>query len=151
MSVGKGANKLPPVGITVGYENQSSRLSVGAENIALYPKLKEQLKQQHLQNLVEEEPLLKHASIGTGNFTERSIIISEAESNRLGLKWVGDKAKLSKNKSALVSEDGSRKYRFPEYKKYSPHAETGVQSNFERINPVTGETESNLHLNIGDK
>ncbi|WP_423227666.1 hypothetical protein, partial [Rodentibacter trehalosifermentans] len=37
---------LPVVGKTTGYENQTTRISAGAENIALYPKLKEDLAKQ---------------------------------------------------------------------------------------------------------
>ena len=43
--------KLPAVSKTTGYEKQTTNITTGAENIALYPKLKEQLIQENLQNI----------------------------------------------------------------------------------------------------
>lgn len=47
-----GKSKLPIVGKTVGYENQTTRISTGAENVALYPKLKLDLKTEEYANNV---------------------------------------------------------------------------------------------------
>ncbi|WP_131978586.1 hypothetical protein [Cricetibacter osteomyelitidis] len=144
-------SKLPVVGKTVGYENQTSKITVssGAENVALYPRLKEQLKQENLQHIVSKHPVLEHAAFGKGNLTINGTF-SRQEIERLAYEWIGDGA-IHNSNGGLTSMDGTRRYRPANRKLNSSYAETGVQANFER--GFTNEkgkfiSDSNLHINI---
>ena len=158
----KGANAnevLPVVGKSKGYENQTTRISTGAENNALYPKLKEQLIQENFKNIASQDPKLQavyDGLLGKGiNYGVKGTI-SSAESDRLGRLWVGEGYSEVKYKGEIIgynSQDRLRGYRKPSEKSTS-YAETGVQSNFEtyRIVPGTDEKQKigNAHFNIKD-
>ncbi|WP_208606159.1 hypothetical protein, partial [Rodentibacter trehalosifermentans] len=145
---------LPVVGKTTGYENQTTRISTGAENIALYPKLKEQLAIENLHNVVTKNPVLEHAAFGKGNLTINGIF-SRQEVDRLAQEWVGNGA-IRNSDGGLTSADGTRRYRPAKNKSNSPYAITGVQANFERITQTYDKnkgkyiekSESNLHFNV---
>ena len=158
----KGANAneaLPVVGKTKGYENQDIRISNGAENIALYPKLKEQLIKESFKGIASQDSRLQAVYDGLNKGLNYGIkgIISSSESDRLGRLWVGEGYSEVRNPKGEIigynSQDKLRGYRIPS-KKNSPYAETGIQSNFEtyRINPITNEKEKigNAHFNIKD-
>ncbi|WP_409316811.1 DUF637 domain-containing protein [Pseudomonas sp. KCJK9016] len=129
--------------------------SSGAENAALYPKLKDQLIQENLSNIAAQDSRLAAAVNGSGtknpNFSIGQGTSSEA--NQLGKTWVGDGATKTSDGLGLISADGTRVYR-PPTPKDSSFATTGVQANFEKynINPVTGQRVkvSNGHLNVAD-
>nr|WP_232434406.1 hemagglutinin repeat-containing protein [Pseudomonas fuscovaginae] len=129
--------------------------SSGAENAALYPKLKDQLIQENLSNIAAQDSRLAAAVNGSGtknpNFSIGQGTSSEA--NQLGKTWVGDGATKTSDGLGLISADGTRVYR-PPTPKDSSFATTGVQANFEmyNINPVTGQRVkvSNGHLNVAD-
>ncbi|WP_406821116.1 hypothetical protein ACJA3S_05650 [Pseudomonas sp. KnCO4] len=127
----------------------------GAENGALYPKLKDQLIQESLSNIAAQDSRLAVAVNGNGtkdlNFSIGQGTSSEA--NQLGKTWVGDGATKTSDGLGLISADGTRVYR-PPTPKNSSFATTGVQANFEMysINPVTGQRVkvSNGHLDVAD-
>ncbi|OOF61745.1 hypothetical protein BH925_01480 [Rodentibacter pneumotropicus] len=129
-------------------------MSTGAENVALYPKLKEQLVVENLQNVVAKNPVLDHAAFGKGNLTINGTFTRQ-EAERLAREWVGDGA-IRNSDGGLTSADGTRKYRPAKHKSNSSYAQTGIQANFERIKLVYDQnkhkyiekSESNLHLNI---
>ncbi|NBI14100.1 hypothetical protein GVX81_10970 [[Haemophilus] felis] len=130
-------------------------LSSGAENAALYPRLKEQLFQENLNNIVNKNPILEHAAFGVGNLTLKGAY-SKVEIEKLAREWVGNGA-IRNSDGGFTSADGTRRYRPPTSKKHSTYAETGIQANFERgisIENPNGtksfRSESNLHLNIKD-
>ncbi|MBR1375555.1 MAG: hypothetical protein IJ566_05690, partial [Cardiobacteriaceae bacterium] len=109
--------------------------SEGKANAATYPQLKEDLKQQNLDNIAAQDPRLAKAVQGSGNENPNFSIGSgtRAEADQLGQIWVGDGAKLNSKGNGLISADGTRAYRFPAEKpntpsKYNP---TGTQANFE--------------------
>ncbi|KGQ31609.1 hypothetical protein P375_07205 [Gallibacterium genomosp. 2] len=142
---------LPIVGESLGYENQVANISIsrGAENIALYPKLKEQLIQENLMNIVKNNPILEHAAFGNGNLTTPGIVDKKVLDN-LAKDWVGENYKINSDGS-FVSADGTRRYRPPKLKKYSPYAKTGIQANFERgymDNKQRFHSISNQHINV---
>ncbi|MGV3227448.1 VENN motif pre-toxin domain-containing protein, partial [[Pasteurella] aerogenes] len=145
-----GKYKLPVIGKTQGYEYGDVRISSGAENVALYPKLKEQLRLENLQNISNEYPILKHAALGEGNLTEKGIF-TKTEIEKLAKEWVGEGYKIT-SQGGFISADGTRRYRPPSTKVKSSYAITGVQANFERghvdLEKGTFIPESNLHLNI---
>ena len=78
----------------VGATNGAS--SSGAENAALYPKLKDQLIQENLSNIAAQDLRLAAAVNGSGtknpNFSIGQGTSSEA--NQLGKTWVGDGARV---------------------------------------------------------
>lgn len=136
---------------TVGYGKGTTnlRVSTGAENVALYPKLKEQLKLENLSNIVSKSPILEHAAFGKGNLTVKGTV-TKKEVERLAIEWIGEKPILTSN-GGMISSDGTRRYRPADIKKNSKYAESGVQANFERgYTDSSGKfiSESNLHLNI---
>jgi len=116
--------------------------SSGADNAALYPKLRDQLIQENLSNIAAQDSRLAAAVNGSGtknpNFSIGQGTSSEA--NQWGKTWVGDGATKTSDGLGLISADGTRVYRPPTPKK-SSFATTGVQANFEtyNINPVTGQ------------
>ena len=124
----------------------------GAENAATYPKLKNDLIQQNLNNIAKQDPRLTIAVKGDGssnpNFSVGKGTATEAD--RLGKIWVGDGGKLVENQKKCpgcwVSADGSLVYRPPSPKK-SRFATTGVQANFQILDK-SGAVISNGHLNI---
>ena len=128
--------------------------SSGAENAALYPKLKDQLIQENLSNIAAQDLRLAAAVNGSGtknpNFSIGQGTSSEA--NQLGKTWVGDGATKTSDGLGLISADGTRVYR-PPIPKDSSFATTGVQANFEtyNINPAGQRIKvSNGHLNVVD-
>ncbi|MGX2968437.1 VENN motif pre-toxin domain-containing protein, partial [Ursidibacter sp. B-7004-1] len=160
-----GKYKLPVIGKTQGYEYSNVSISSGAENVALYPKLKEQLMNENLINIGKSDPKLKEVSDGIGKNLNYGIsgISSIDDSNRLGKLWVGEGYSTSyeinshgqKIPVGLMSADGLRGYRFPSEKPNSKWAITGIQANFEtyKINPINNKREKigNAHLNIQEK
>ena len=76
-----------------------------------------------------------------GNFGIEAGNLAQAE--RLGRDWVGENARLSSNGKVLISKDGTRRFRGPEFK-----PDLGkTQANFERYNR-DGERISNGHMDI---
>ncbi|WP_272166565.1 hypothetical protein [Rodentibacter pneumotropicus] len=147
-------SKLPIVGKTTGYENQTTRISTGAENVALYPKLKEQLRQENLDNIAKLRPELIHAATGEGNFTFKGKAFTVKEVDELARIWVGDNA-IKNSDGSLISLDGTRQFRPPKFKANSVHTVTGMQVNFERGTSVYKDgkfkgfkADSNLHLDV---
>jgi len=126
--------------------------SSGAENIANYPRLKDDLIQQNLNNIAKQDPRLAEAVKGSGvpnpNFSIGTG--TSADADRLGKIWVGEGGKLVDNQAKCpgcwISADGSLLYR-PPTNKNSPFATTGVQANFQQFDK-SGAMISNGHLNI---
>lgn len=80
-------------GVSVAGEGaKGGAASSGAENAALYPKLKDQLIQENLSNIADQDSRLAAAVNGSGtknpNFSIGQGTSSEA--NQLGKTWVGD-------------------------------------------------------------
>ena len=131
--------------------------SGGTANSATYPKLKQDLRQQNLDNIAKQDPRLAKAAQGSGSTNPNYSIGSgtRAEADQLGKTWVGDGARRTSN-GGWESADGTLRYRPPSAKPNTPiqYNPTGTQANFEqRIpNPKTGkmETVSNGHLTITD-
>ncbi|QVM90054.1 DUF637 domain-containing protein [Pseudomonas entomophila] len=129
--------------------------SSGAENAALYPKLKDQLIQKNLSNIAAQDSRLAAAVNGSGTKNPNFSIGqgTSFEANKLGKIWVGDGATKTSDGLGFISADGTRVYR-PPTSKDSSFATTGVQANFEtyKINPATGQRVkvSNGHLNVAD-
>jgi len=138
-----------------GGAKATGNVSNGAENIATYPKLKDQLAQQNLANIAAQDSRLAVAVKGSGTANPNFSVGrgTAAEADQLGKIWVGDGAKKTADGTGWISADGARVYRTPTVKS-SPYATTGVQANFETysINPVTGQKikVSNGHLNVTD-
>lgn len=86
--------------------------SSGAENAALYPKLKDQLIQENLSNIAAQDSRLAAVVNGSGtknpNFSIGQGTSSEA--NQLGKTWVGDGATKTSDGLGLISADGTRVY-----------------------------------------
>ena len=135
-----------------GSIGKGTSTSSGAENIATYPKLKDELLQQNLNNIAKQDPRLAEAVKGSGttnpNFSVGVGSVSEAD--RLGKIWVGDGGKLVDNQAKCpgcwISADSTRLYRPPTAKK-SQFATTGVQANFQQFDK-SGAMISNGHLNV---
>ncbi|MDZ7277224.1 hypothetical protein N4G40_02860, partial [Pantoea eucrina] len=138
----------------------AGKATSGAENAALYPKLKDDLVHQNLNNIAKQDPRLAAAVKGSGTTNPNFSVGTgtAAEADRLGNIWVGDGAKLVTNQKecpgCLVSADGTRLYRPPTEKPNTPtqYNPTGVQANFQvlEVNSTTGKsvTVSNGHMNI---
>lgn len=131
----------------------AGKATSGAENAATYPKLKDELVQQNLNNIASQDSRLAVAVKGDGT-GKKDFSMGEgsrAEADRLGMIWLGDGAKQTSG-GGWVSADGTRGYRSPSAKD-SPFATTGTQANFEtyEINS-TGKAIKigNGHLNILD-
>jgi len=128
----------------------SSKPSSGAENAATYPKLKDDLVQQNLNNIAAQDSRLAAAVKGSNtnnpNFSVGMATATEAD--RLGKIWVGDGARLLTDGKGWVSTDGTRVYRFPASKPNTPQDlnPTGVQANFETLKD--GKRVSNGHMGI---
>ncbi len=128
---------------------------ISAYSSATYPKLKEDLIQQNLNNIAKQDPRLAavvkgdngklNYGVGTG---------TKEEADRLGKIWVGDGARPTSDGTGLVSADGTRIYRSPKEKPNAPDSlnPTGTQANFESYtkNIETGKMDKtgNGHLNI---
>nr|CDS58029.1 conserved hypothetical protein [Serratia symbiotica] len=131
----------------------TGKVTSGAENAATYPKLKGELVQQNLHNIAKQDPRLDAVVKGDNGKLNYGVGSgTKAEADRLGKIWVGDGARLTSDKTGLMSADGTRVYRFPASKDNSSHAITGTQANFEtfKIDPVTGDKTKigNGHLDI---
>lgn len=130
----------------------AGKATSGAENAATYPKLKDELRQQNLNNIAKLDPRLSEAVKGSGTTNPNFSIGmgTAAEADRLGKLWVGDGGKLVDNQKKCpgcwASADGSLIYRPPSPKK-SPFATTGVQANFQILDK-SGVVISNGHLNV---
>lgn len=133
----------------------AGKATSGAENAATYPKLKDELVQQNLNNIAKQDPRLAAVVQGDNgklNYGVGSGSVSEAD--HLGKIWVGDGAIPTTDGKGLVSVDGLRVYRYPDAKPNAPiHLNpTGTQANFEtyKINPATGERVrvGNGHMSI---
>lgn len=81
--------------------------------------------------------------------------VSPADANRLGEAFVGRGARLSSDGTALVSADGLRQYRFPQYKQIQidpisgqPYSQTGYRSNFQSRDTPSGTFLNNVHLDV---
>jgi filamentous hemagglutinin len=126
----------------------------GAENAALYPKLKDDLVQQNLNNIAKQDPRLAIAvkGDGTGNKDFSMGHGTRADADKLGMIWVGDGARQT-SKGGWISADGIRGYRPASEKPNSPYATTGTQANFETYT-INSKGEpakiGNGHLNITD-
>ncbi|MBX8502717.1 DUF637 domain-containing protein, partial [Pseudomonas lijiangensis] len=137
------------------FGSNGGTVSSGAENAALYPKLKEQLIQENLSKIAAQDSRLAAAVSGSGTKNPNFSIGqgTSYEANELGKTWVGDGAKKTSDGLGLISADGTRVYR-PPTPKDSSFATTGVQANFEmyKINSITGQRVkvSNGHLNVAD-
>jgi len=134
-------NKLP-----------NAKESSGAENVSTYPKLKDDLKQQNLDNIAAYDHRLAIAikGDGSGKIDFGMGAGTRSESDGLGMIWVGDGARQT-SQGGWISADGTRGYR-PPSEKDTPHATTGVQANFERYEIQDGKRVKvgNSHLNIMD-
>lgn len=136
-----------------GSTQTEGKPSSGAENVATYPKLKEDLVQQNLDNIAKQDPRLAAVVQGDNgklNYGVGSGTKEEAE--RLGQIWVGDGAKLVTNQKdcpgCLISADGLRIYRPPSEKPNAPaHLNpTGIQANF--VQQKDGKITGNAHMSI---
>ncbi|MCU6677675.1 hemagglutinin repeat-containing protein [Leclercia tamurae] len=119
--------------------NQASS-EISAFNVAAYPKLKDDLIKQNLNNIAKQDPRLAAAVKGDNGKLNYGVGSgSKAEADELGKIWVGDGARPTSDGTGLMSADGTRVYRYPSAKDNSSHATTGVQANFEtfKIDPVT--------------
>jgi len=90
--VAKVAGKAESTAVSAG------KVTSGAENVATYPKLKEDLLQQNLNNIAKQDPRLAAVVQGDNgklNYGVGSGTKEEAE--RLGQIWFGDGAKLVTN------------------------------------------------------
>ena len=107
----------------------------GTANAATYPKLKEDLARQNLENIAKQDPRLAKAVQGSGTSNPNFSIGSgtRAEADQLGKTWVGDGARLNSTGNGWISADGTRGYRFPTKKPNTPsqYSPTGTQANFE--------------------
>lgn len=136
-----------------GSSQAETKPSSGAENVATYPKLKDELVQQNLNHIAKQDPRLDAVVKGDNGKLNYGVGSgTKAEADRLGKIWVGDGARLASDGSGLMSADGTRVYRFPASKDNSSHAITGTQANFEtfKIDPGTGDKTKvgNGHMDI---
>ncbi|MFQ1050087.1 hemagglutinin repeat-containing protein [Avibacterium paragallinarum] len=152
-------SKLPVVGKTENYDKQTSTINIssGAENVALYPKLKEQLMKENLINVGKTDPILQEITTKLGDKLNYGVsgTYSIAESNRLGKLWVGENPIEMTERGkviGLMSHDGTRRYRFPTDKPRARLSATKFQSNFEtyKIDPISkeGTRIGNAHLDV---
>lgn len=72
--------------------------------------------------------------------------VNREQADALGMAWVGDGARLSKDGTAWISRDGLRQYRPPELKK----GRNVIQANIERREVPSGKWQHNGHLDISD-
>ncbi|MDE8559409.1 VENN motif pre-toxin domain-containing protein [Pantoea vagans] len=128
---------------------------ISAYSSATYPKLKNDLFQQNLNNIAKQDPRL--AAVVKGDNEKLNYGVgtgTKEEADQLGKIWVGEGARPTSDGSGLVSADGTRIYRSPKGKPNAPDSlnPTGTQANFESYtkNIETGKMEKtgNGHLNI---
>ncbi|WP_267436752.1 VENN motif pre-toxin domain-containing protein [Erwinia psidii] len=138
-----------------GSSQAETKPSSGAENAATYPKLKDDLVQQNLNNIAKQDPRLDAVVKGDNGKLNYGVGSgTKTEADRLGKIWVGDGAIPTTDGKGLVSADGLRVYRYPDAKPNAPINlnPTGTQANFEtyKINPATGERVrvGNGHMSI---
>ena len=146
-----GARAVGAADSKVGGGAKGGAVSSGAENAALYPKLKDQLIQENLSNIAAQDSRLAAAVSGSGTRNPNFSIGtgSAAEANSLGRIWVGDGARpISSVPGGLISADGTRVYRPPTAKPNTPaqYNPTGVQANFQTLQ--NGKVIRNGHLSI---
>lgn len=142
-----GEPSLAGGGVAKGKE--SAGKSSGAENAAMYLKLKESLAKQNLDNIAKQDPRLDAVVKGDGGKPNYGVGTgTKEEADRLGNIWVGDGARLLTDGKGLVSADGTRVYRFPAPKPNTPQDlnPTGVQANFETLKD--GKRIYNGHMGI---
>ncbi|WP_434771292.1 hypothetical protein [Pseudomonas entomophila] len=137
-------------GVTGGAKGTGA-VSSGAENAALYPKLKDQLIQENLSNIAAQDSRLAAAVSGSGTRNPNFSIGtgSAAEADSLGQIWVGDGARpISGVPGGLISADGARVYRPPTAKPNTPaqYNPTEVQANFQTLQD--GKIIGNGHLSV---
>ena len=138
--------------------NQASN-EVSAYNVATYPKLKDDLIKQNLDNIASQDARLAAVVKGDNGKLNYGVGAgTKDEADRLGKIWVGEGARPTSDGSGLVSADGTRIYRSPKEKPNAPGSlnPTGFQANFESYtkNIETGKMDKvgNGHLNImGEK
>lgn len=128
---------------------------ISAYSSATYPKLKEDLIQENLNNIAKQDPRLAAVVKGDNGKLNYGVVIgTKEEADRLGKIWVGDGARPTSDGTGLVSADGTRIYRSPKEKPNAPDSlnPTGTQANFESYtkNIETGKMDKtgNGHLNI---
>jgi len=133
----------------------TTKPSMGADNTATYPKLKDDLVQQNLNNIAKQDPRLDAVVKGDNGKLNYGVGSgTKTEADRLGKIWVGDGAIPTTDGKGLVSADSLRVYRYPDAKPNAPINlnPTGTQANFEtyKINPATGERVrvGNGHMSI---
>ncbi|WP_338327874.1 VENN motif pre-toxin domain-containing protein [Rosenbergiella epipactidis] len=143
----KAGNVMPVAGKGT---SETTKPSMGADNTATYPKLKNDLVQQNLNNIAKQDPRLDAAVKGSGTTNPNFSVgmRTTAEADRLGKIWVGDGARLLTDSKGWVSADGTRVYRFPTSKPNTPQDlnPTGVQANFETLKDA--KRVSNGHMGI---
>jgi len=151
----KGVTEKPAGPGTTKPSQTETKPSSGADNAASYPKLKDDLVQQNLNNIAKQDPRLDAVIKGDNGKLNYGVGSgTKAEADRLGQIWVGDGARPTKDGTGLMSADGTRVYRFPKGKPNAPASvnPTGIQANFEtfQINPVTGQKTKigDGHLNV---
>ncbi|MBA0035795.1 hemagglutinin repeat-containing protein [Pantoea sp. BIGb0393] len=134
--------------------NQASN-EVSAYNVAAYPKLKDDLIKQNLDNIAKQDSRLAAVVKGDNGKLNYGVGAgTQKEATQLGKIWVGDGAIPTTDGKGLVSSDGLRVYRYPDTKPNAPEHlnPTGIQANFEtyKINPSTGERVriGNGHMSI---
>ncbi|MEB5974308.1 hemagglutinin repeat-containing protein [Pantoea dispersa] len=136
-----------------GSANETTGKTSGAENAATYAKLKDDLIKQNLNNIAMQDPRLAAVVKGDNGKLNYGVGSGTAmEADQLGKIWVGDGARLTSDKTGLMSADRTRVYRFPASKENSSYSTTGTQANFEtyKIDPTTGDRSKigNGHLDI---
>ncbi|WP_241613739.1 hypothetical protein [Rosenbergiella epipactidis] len=71
----------------------TTKLSMGADNTATYPKLKDDLVQQNLNNIAKQDPKLDAVIKGDNGKLNHGVGSgTKTEANRLGKIWVDDGA-----------------------------------------------------------
>jgi filamentous hemagglutinin len=147
-----GINFANDAGKAAGVLDETGNAANDAANIAKYPALKQQLRNENLMNIASQDPRLAAAAKGSGNPKNPNFSIGTGtaeEADNLGKIWVGDGATPMKGyPGGWVSADGTRIYRPPRGKPNTPkeYNPTGTQANFELWS--NGKRISNGHLII---
>lgn len=103
------------------------------------------VRAERLGGLAKMVGMLRSVAAGKGNFGIGSA--TAKQSDAMGRAWVGKGYTVASDGKAWVSKDGLRQYRPPSAKN-SPHAETGIQANFEQRTKPEGKWQGNAHLDI---
>jgi filamentous hemagglutinin len=94
---------------------------ISASNAATYPKLKDDLRQQNLDNIAKQDPRLEAVVKGDNGKLNYGVGSgSKEEADRLGQIWVGEGARPLSDGKGLISADGTRVYRYPASKPNTP-------------------------------